>query len=462
MDSFVSYLNSFRDLVWGVPMILLLLGTHIYLTYKTGFIQRKVPLGIKLSITKDDSSAGDVSQFQALTTALASTIGTGNIIGVGTAVYLGGPGAVFWCWITGVFGIATKYAESLISVKYRVQSKDGRMLGGAMYALERGLNMKKMAVAFALFAMIASFGIGCATQINAIAEVFDSNFAFAGVPRIYIGIIFGILTAFIIIGGIKSIARVCANLVPFMAVFYILASIYILFLNYDYLFPALKSIITLAFAPGSVEGGLIGQGIIIAARFGIARGLFSNESGLGSAPLVASAAQTKNPVRQALVSATGTFWDTVVFCLITGIIIVSTVMKYPEVNMINFQNGGQMTTAAFNQIPYFGSFILIIALTTFAYSTILGWSYYGERCAEYLFGRKAILPYKLLYIAVLIFAPVLALDMVWTIADILNAFMAVPNLIAVLLLSSQISNDTKFYIDNIDHTHKEEIPVVDK
>ncbi len=397
-----------------------------------------------------------------MTTALASTIGTGNIIGVGTAVYLGGPGAVFWCWITGVFGIATKYAESLISVKYRVQSKDGRMLGGAMYALERGLNMKKMAVAFALFAMIASFGIGCATQINAIAEVFDSNFAFAGVPRIYIGIIFGILTAFIIIGGIKSIARVCANLVPFMAVFYILASIYILFLNYDYLFPALKSIITLAFAPGSVEGGLIGQGIIIAARFGIARGLFSNESGLGSAPLVASAAQTKNPVRQALVSATGTFWDTVVFCLITGIIIVSTVMKYPEVNMINFQNGGQMTTAAFNQIPYFGSFILIIALTTFAYSTILGWSYYGERCAEYLFGRKAILPYKLLYIAVLIFAPVLALDMVWTIADILNAFMAVPNLIAVLLLSSQISNDTKFYIDNIDHTHKEEIPVVDK
>ncbi len=462
MGSFVSYLNSFRDIVWGVPMILLLLGTHIYLTYKTGFIQRKVPLGIKLSITKDDSSAGDVSQFQALTTALASTIGTGNIIGVGTAVYLGGPGAVFWCWITGVFGIATKYAESLISVKYRVQSKDGRMLGGAMYALERGLNMKKMAVAFALFAMIASFGIGCATQINAIAEVFDSNFAFAGVPRIYIGIIFGILTAFIIIGGIKSIARVCANLVPFMAVFYILASIYILFLNYDYLFPALKSIITLAFAPGSVEGGLIGQGIIIAARFGIARGLFSNESGLGSAPLVASAAQTKNPVRQALVSATGTFWDTVVFCLITGIIIVSTVMKYPEVNMINFQNGGQMTTAAFNQIPYFGSFILIIALTTFAYSTILGWSYYGERCAEYLFGRKAILPYKLLYIAVLIFAPVLALDMVWTIADILNAFMAVPNLIAVLLLSSQISNDTKFYIDNIDHTHKEEIPVVDK
>ena len=223
-----------------------------------------------------------------------------------------------------------------------------------------------------------------------------------------------------------------------------------------------SSIITLAFTPGSVAGGLTGQGIIIAAKFGIARGLFSNESGLGSAPLVASAAQTKNPVRQALVSATGTFWDTVVFCLITGIVIVSTVMKYPEVHMINFQNGGQMTTAAFNQIPYFGSFILIVALTTFAYSTILGWSYYGERCAEYLFGRKAILPYKLLYVAVLVFAPVLALDMVWTIADILNAFMAVPNLIAVLLLASHISKDTKFYIENIDHIHKEEIPVIDK
>ena len=456
MDKFVSYLSEFRDLVWGLPMIILLLGTHIYLTYKTGFIQRKVPLGIKLSITKDDGSAGDVSQFQALTTALASTIGTGNIIGVGTAVFLGGPGAVFWCWITGVFGIATKYAESLIGVKYRVQSKDGRMLGGAMYALERGLNMKKMAIAFALFAMVASFGIGCATQINAIAEVFDSNLAFIGIPRIYVGIFFGILTALIIIGGIKSIAKVCANLVPFMAIFYIL------FLNYDYLIPALQAIISLAFAPGSVEGGLVGQGIIIAARFGIARGLFSNESGLGSAPLVASAAQTKNPVRQALVSATGTFWDTVVFCLITGIVIVSTVMKYPEVNMANFQNGGQMTTAAFNQIPLFGSFILIVALTTFAYSTILGWSYYGERCAEYLFGRKAILPYKLLYIAVLIFAPVLALDMVWTIADILNAFMAVPNLIAVLLLSSKIAEDTKFYIDNIDHHHKEEVPVLDK
>ncbi len=462
MTELSSVLAQIRDVVWGIPMIVLLLGTHLYLTYKTGFIQRKVPLGIKLSVTKDSDAKGDVSQFQALTTALASTIGTGNIIGVGTAIYLGGPGAVFWCWLTGVFGIATKYAESLISVKYRVQAKDGRMLGGAMYALERGLNMKWLAVAFALFAMIASFGIGCATQINAIAEVVDTNLSFLGIPRIYIGILFGILTALIIIGGIKAIAKVCAGLVPFMALFYIAGSVIILVINYDYIIPALKSIITLAFTPGSVAGGLTGQGIIIAAKFGIARGLFSNESGLGSAPLVASAAQTRNPVRQALVSATGTFWDTVVFCLVTGVVIVSTVMKYPEVNMMNFQNGGQMTTAAFNQIPFIGSFILVISLTIFAYSTILGWSYYGERCAEYLFGRKAILPYKAVYILVIVFAPVLALDMVWTIADILNAFMAVPNLIAVLLLSSKIAKDTAFFIDNIDHFHEEEVYIVEK
>lgn len=459
MEYVSSLIYNIRDIVWGIPMIILLLGTHLYLTFKTGFIQKKVPLGIKLSVTKDDNTHGDVSQFQALTTALASTIGTGNIIGVGTAVYLGGPGAVFWCWLTGVFGIATKYSESLIGVKYRVKSKDGRMLGGAMYALERGLKMKKMGIAFALFAMLASFGIGCATQINAISEVIKNNVSFIKVDPIYIGLFFGFITALIIIGGIKSIANVCAKLVPFMAIFYILGSFAILIYNYDYILPALKAIVVLAFAPGSVEGGLIGQGIIMAAKFGIARGLFSNESGLGSAPLVASAAQTKNPVRQALVSATGTFWDTVVFCLITGIVIVSTVMKYPEINMSGIKDGGEMTTVAFSQIP-FGSFILVISLTIFAYSTILGWSYYGERCAEYLFGRKAIIPYKIVYIFVLILAPVFALDVVWAAADILNAFMAVPNLVAVLLLSSQIAKDTAFYVKNIDHHHKEDIPVV--
>lgn len=443
MEAFTNFVNWFDGLVWGVPMIILLFGTHLFLTARTGIIQRKIGTGIKLSFTKDPDSPGDVSQFQALTTALASTIGTGNIIGVGTAIFIGGPGAVLWCWLTGVFGIATKYAESLIAVKYRVKTSDGRMQGGAMYALERGLNMKWLGVIFALFAALASFGIGCGTQINAIAEVVEANITFIPTPRLGIGIVFGIITAIVILGGIKSIANVCEKLVPFMAVFYVLGCIVILGMNHATLLPAIKAICVLAFKPGAVAGGLVGQGIMMAARFGIARGLFSNESGLGSAPLVASAAQTRNPVRQALVSATGTFWDTVVVCLMTGLVLVSTIMADNGIDMSAIENGGQMTTAAFNQIPVLGPVILVIGIICFAYSTILGWSYYGERCAEYLLGRKAIIPYKLLFIAVVVVGPILSLDLVWTIADILNALMAIPNLVAVLLLSGTVAKDTK-------------------
>ena len=397
MEKFTEMINALDSWLWGLPMIVLLLGTHVFMTLRTGFIQRKTFTGIRLSVTKDPDSPGDVSQFQALTTALASTIGTGNIVGVGTAVFMGGPGAVLWCWLTGVFGIATKYAESLIAVKYRVKTADGRMMGGAMYALERGLPWKTfgrvMAVVFALFAMLASFGIGCGTQINAIAEVMENNLPFA-------------------------------------------------------------------FPPGAVAGGLVGGGIRLALQYGVARGLFSNESGMGSAPLVASAAQTRNPVRQALVSATGTFWDTVVVCLMTGLVLVSTIMKNPNINMDTIENGGQMTTAAFSQIPYIGPAILVIGIITFAYSTILGWSYYGERAAEYLLGRKAILPYKVLFTAIVVLGPVLALDLVWTIADVLNALMAIPNLVAVLLLSGVIAKETRHYLANLDEKDTAEIPVV--
>lgn len=465
MEVFVALMNKIDSWIWGLPMLVLLCGTHIFMTFRTGFIQRKTFTGIRLSVTKDPDSPGDVSQFQALTTALASTIGTGNIIGVGTAIYLGGPGAVLWCWLTGVFGIATKYAESLIAVKYRVQTADGRMMGGAMYALERGLKWKKfgkvMAVLFALFAMLASFGIGCGTQINAIAEVLETNLPIS-LPRIAIGIVFGIITAIIIIGGIESIAVVCEKLVPLMALFYVVGCIVILCTNYDFLLPALKAIFVLAFKPGAVTGGLVGGGIRLALQYGVARGLFSNESGMGSAPLVASAAQTRNPVRQALVSATGTFWTTVVVCLMTGLVLVSSMMKNPAVNAENMANGGQMTTAAFAQIPHIGPLILMISIITFAYSTILGWSYYGERAAEYLLGKKAILPYKVLFIAVVVCAPVLALDLVWTIADVLNAFMAIPNLIAVLLLSGVIAAETKHYLKHLDEKDESEIPVVDR
>ena len=461
MDAIVTFINWLDDFIWGIPMIVLLLGTHLFMTARTGFIQRKLFTGIRLSVTKDPDSPGDVSQFQALTTALASTIGTGNIIGVGTAIFLGGPGAVFWCWIAGVFGIATKYAESLIAVKYRVRTRDGKMQGGAMYALERGLNLKWLGVAFALLATIASFGIGCGTQINAIAEVIENNVPFH-IPPIAIGIVGGILTAVVIIGGIQSIASVCEKLVPFMAIFYVLGCIIILGINFDTLLPAVGAILRLAFTPGAVAGGLVGQGLLIALRFGVARGLFSNESGMGSAPLVASAAQTRNPVRQALVSSTGTFWDTVVVCLMTGLVLVTTIMKNPNINMDSVTDGGQLTTLAFSQIPVLGPIILVVGIITFAWSTILGWSYYGERCAQYLWGKKSLLPYKLIFVAVVVVGPVLALDLVWTIADILNALMAIPNLIAVLLLSGVIAKETRHYLNNLDEVDKTEIPCVDK
>ena len=461
MEAFSNLVTAIDNWIWGLPMIVLLLGTHLFMTVRTGFIQRKTFTGIRLSVTKDPDSPGDVSQFQALTTALASTIGTGNIVGVGTAIFLGGPGAVLWCWLTGVFGIATKYAESLIAVKYRVKTKDGRMQGGAMYALERGLNMKWLGVLFALLAMLASFGIGCGTQINAISEIIQGNSPIY-IPPLAIGIVFAAITAVVIIGGIKSIATVCEKLVPFMAAFYVLGCLVILCINYDFIIPALQTIFTLAFQPGAVAGGLVGGGLRLAMQYGVARGLFSNESGMGSAPLVASAAQTRNPVRQALVSATGTFWDTVVVCLMTGLVLVTTIMKNPNINMDMIEDGSQMTTAAFSQIPVLGPMILVVGIITFAYSTILGWSYYGERCCEYLFGKKGMLPYKILFIAVIVIGPVLSLDLVWTIANILNALMAVPNLIAVLLLSGVIARETKHYLKNLDEIDATEIPVVDK
>lgn len=461
MLTVIELFNKLDSAIWGLPMIVLLFGTHLFLTVRTGFIQRKTFTAIKLSVTKDPDSPGEVSQFQALTTALASTIGTGNIVGVGTAVFLGGPGAVLWCWLTGVFGIATKYSESLIAVKYRVQTKDGRMQGGAMYALERALGLKWLGVLFALFALFASFGIGSGTQINAIAEIIENNVPLP-IPRIAIGLVFGTITAVVIIGGIKSIATVCEKLVPFMAAFYVAGCLIILSINADFIIPALKAIITLAFQPGAVAGGLVGRGIMLAMQYGIARGLFSNESGMGSAPLVASAAQTRNPVRQALVSSTGTFWDTVVVCLMTGLVLVSTIMKNPDINMDMIQNGGQMTTAAFSQIPVLGPVILVVGIITFAYSTILGWSYYGERCCEYLFGAKGMLPYKIIFVSIVVVGPVLSLDLVWTISDILNALMAIPNLVAVLLLSGVVAKDTKYYLNHLDERDETPIPVVDK
>ena len=425
MNAIGNVINQIDSLVWGWWMIILLLGTHIFMTIRTGVIQRKIGTAIRLSVTKDPDAEGEVSQFGALTTALASTIGTGNIIGVGTAIAFGGPGAVLWCWLTGVFGIATKYSESLIAVKYRVKTKDGRMQGGAMYALERGLNMRWLGLIFAFFGGFASFGIGCATQVNAIATV-------------------------------------CERLVPFMAFFYVIGCIIILGINFDFIIPAVKTICKLAFTPGAAAGGLVGRGIMMAMQYGIARGLFSNESGMGSAPIAAAAAQTRNPVRQALVSSTGTFWDTVVVCLMTGLVLVTSIMKNPSIDMGNITDGGVLTTLAFQQIPGLGPVILVVGIISFAYSTVLGWAYYGERCVEYFSGKKGLIPYRVLYIAVAAIAPVISLNLVWTVADILNALMAIPNLIAVLLLSNVIIKETQKYINDLDARDDTPVEVIDK
>lgn len=446
---FVIWLNGY---LWGPPMLVLLFGTHLFLTFRLGFIQKHTGKGIKLSISKDTSGEGDVSQFGALTTALAATIGTGNIVGVATAVALGGPGAVLWCWLTGVFGIATKYSEALLAVKYRVKTSDGTMLGGPMYALENGLKMKWLAVLFCIFTGIAAFGIGNTVQANSISSMVVENF---GISPVITGLVMAVLTAIVILGGVKSIAGVCEKLVPFMAFFYTLGCIIILVLNASFVGEAFGLIFKHAFTAKAAGGGFAGATVMMAARYGIARGLFSNESGLGSAPLVAAAAQTRNPVRQALVASTGTFWDTVVVCAMTGLVLVSSIIKNPAAT--EGLSGAALTNAAFQQIPVIGPIVLTVGLLTFVFSTILGWSYYGERAVEYLFGKKIILPYRVLWVIGVFVGSVMSLPLVWDLADAMNAMMAIPNLVSLLLLSGIIASETRKYlyegsVDDMDET----------
>ncbi len=447
METLNDFFATLSGYLWGWPMIILLLGTHVFLTFRLGVPQRKIFTAIRLSISKDKGSSGDVSQFGALATALAATIGTGNIVGVATAVALGGPGAVLWCWLSGVFGIATKYSEGLLAIKYRVKAKDGRMLGGPMYALERGLGWKWLAVLFALFTALASFGIGNTVQANAISTIAHESY---GIPTWLSGAGVCLLTALVLLGGIKSIARVCSALVPFMAFFYVLGCIYILIVNGQYVWPAIKLICESAFTPQAAGGGFVGTTVILAARMGIARGLFSNESGLGSAPIVAAAAQTRNPVRQALVSSTGTFWDTVVICAFTGLVIVSSIIAYPD---ISSTDGAALTKAAFSKIPYVGTPLLSFGLLTFAFTTILGWCYYGERAVEYLKGKRWMLGYRIVFVAMVFVGSIVSLEAVWNAADCMNALMAIPNLVALLLLSGVIARETRHYLyeNRLDH-----------
>lgn len=450
MKELNELLGAISGFLWGWPMIILLLGTHLFLTVRLRFPQRHIFKAIRLSVQKDEGADGDVSQFGALVTALAATIGTGNIVGVGTAIALGGPGAVFWCWLTGILGIATKYGEGLLAIKYRVAAEDGKMQGGPMYALERGLGMKWLGVLFAIFTAVASFGIGSTVQANAISTMGQNVF---GTEPVVIGGIITILASMVIVGGVKNIAKVCTALVPFMAILYVIGCIVILCMNSEFVWPAIRLIVVSAFKPEAAGGGFVGAGIMMAARYGIARGLFSNESGLGSAPIVAAAAKTKNPVRQALVSSTGTFWDTVVICAITGIVIVSSILAFPD---ISFENGGELTTKAFSKIPYIGAPLLAFGSLTFAFSTILGWSYYGERAVEYMagktrlkkrFGIKPIINiYRVIFLITVYLGAVVSLDLVWNLADIFNALMAIPNLISLIFLSGVIVKETRQYL----------------
>ena len=440
MDTINDFFLLAGDFLWGWPMIVLLLGTHIFLTFRLRIPQRKLFTGIRLSVKKDPGAEGDVSQFGALATALAATIGTGNIVGVATAVALGGPGAVLWCWLTGIFGMATKYAEGLLAVKYRVKDENGHTYGGPMYALERGLNMKWLAILFAVFTALASFGIGCTVQANSIALLASKTF---GVPEWAVGLFVCILAASVIIGGVKAIARVCTIFVPFMALLYVIGCVVILVMNSGYVWPAIKLIVESAFHPEAAGGGFLGATVMMAARYGIARGLFSNESGMGSAPIVAAAAQTRNPVRQALVSSTGTFWDTVVICAMTGLVLVSSILAYPD---ITYADGAALTTVAFSKIPYIGAPLLSFGILTFAFSTILGWSYYGESAVNYIEKRRSNRFYRILYIVALFFGSIINLDIIWNIADCMNALMAIPNLIALLLLSKVAARETNKYL----------------
>ena len=440
METINEFFQMLSGFLWGWPMIILLLGTHLFLTFRLGIPQRKLLLGIRLSFKKDPDAKGDVSQFGALATALAATIGTGNIVGVATAVTLGGPGAVLWCWLTGIFGMSTKYAEGLLAVKYRVRSEDGRTYGGPMYALERGLNLRWLAILFAVFTALASFGIGCTVQANSIALLASETF---GLPEWSVGLFVCILAASVILGGVKAIARVCTILVPFMAVFYVIGCLIILIMNSHYVWPAVQLIVQSAFNPSAAGGGFVGATVMMAARYGIARGLFSNESGMGSAPIVAAAAQTRNPVRQALVSSTGTFWDTVIICALTGLVLVSSILAYPD---ITYADGAALTKVAFSKIPYIGAPLLAFGILTFAFSTILGWSYYGESAVNYIEHRRSNRFYRIMYIVALFFGSIINLDIIWNIADTMNALMAIPNLVALLLLSKVAAQETKKYL----------------
>ena len=428
----MEFLKKANEFIWGYPMLFLLLGTHIFFTFRLRFVQKKVFKGINYSIHPEKSGSGDLNGFAALATTLAATLATGNIIGVSTAIALGGPGALFWCWITGILGMATTYAESFLSIKYRQKTKDGSFIGGPMYFLHKGLGNKGLAIFYCICTLAASFGVGCTTQSNAIATTTSSLW---GASPYIVGFIVAIPIGIVLIGGIKSIGNVCTKLVPAMGAFYILGCTFILCKNYTLILDAFKIIMKAAFSPSAFAGGLISSTVQTACRYGIARGLFTNEAGLGTAGIAASTAITSTPKRQALISMTATFWDTVVMCAVTGLIIIIALIKTPYA--ITNYSIGEYTSIAFKEIPY-GEVVLGLSLIAFAVATLLGWFYFGEKATDYLFGKKGIKYYQLLYIVFIYVGSVMSLDLVWELTDFINAFMSIPCIIGLLVLSKHI------------------------
>lgn len=448
MESILHIFKSISDFVWGAPLLILLVATGIMLTIRLGGIQIfKLPLALKYLFAKDedDTGSGDVSSFAALCTALAATIGTGNIVGVATALKMGGPGALFWMWMAAFFGMATKYAEGLLAVKFRETDDNGQMSGGPMYYIEKGLGNKFLAKMFALFGIgVALFGIGTFPQVNAITTAVNTSL---GIPIYVVAIVLTIVVALVTLGGIKSIAKVSELVIPVVATLYILGALVILIYNAPLLPGVFQMVIHSAFTPTAASGGFLGATVLFAMRSGVARGVFSNESGLGSAPIAAAAARTKSCVRQGLISMTGTFFDTIIVCTMTGLVLLLTGFWNSPV-----LEGAEVTAAAFRSglpLPAVGEFVVTIGLLFFAFTTILGWNYYGERCTEYLFGVKGIKVFKAVFILLVASGAFLELDLIWVIADIVNGLMALPNLIALVLLSKVITTETKTYFKDL-------------
>ena len=448
----IETLNAIDSFVWGPPLLVLLVGTGIFLSFRLGFLQvRHLPRSLKLIFKAENKGEGDIDSFKALCTALAATVGTGNIVGVATAIKAGGPGAILWMWLAAFFGMATKYAEGCLAVKFRTVDDKGQISGGPMYYIENGLGKayRPLAIAFAFFGvLVAYFGIGTFAQVNSIVQITQLN---AGIPVEYTAVVLTILVAAITLGGLQSIAKTASRVVPAMAIIYMASTLGFLVIFADKVPGAIMEIFYDAFHPTAAVGGFLGASVLFAMRNGVARGVFSNESGLGSAPIVAAAAKTKWPAEQGLVSMTGTFIDTIIICTMTGLVVVISGLWKGDLN------GAALTNAAFLQAyPHFGGYMLMVGLVLFAFTTILGWNYYGERCMEYLVGTKGIMPYRIIFIILVGCGAFLKLEAIWILADIVNGLMAIPNLIALLGLSGVVVAETKKYLQHEKEEEAEE------